>query len=227
MSVNVCPEDIFWTAGHFVTKLAMIMQHHVSKRHAENWFTVLNVKVTARADIIKTLLFLLYLLNWWSVCHQTWFDSTASQVGMSCGKIGLLHSRSRSQQRFKMSLNIFWMISSEAQNILLPNLVLWCSIMSQCYAEFCCCCCCYLQRQCQGHSKGWYGQNMTVCATASEVFILQQPNVILWQPNFVWWYLIVSLMKRKRIIHWRSRSQQRVKMSVFVRMVSLNCLAFG
>ena len=46
---------------------------------------------------------------------------------MSCGKMGLLHLRSRSQWRLKMSLMIF----SESRNILLPNVVLWCSIISQ------------------------------------------------------------------------------------------------
>ena len=49
------------------------------------------------------------------VCNQTWFDSTASYAGVFCGKMGLLHLRSRSQQRFKMSVNvcqddIFWTI---------------------------------------------------------------------------------------------------------------------
>ena len=41
--------------------------------------------------------------------------------------MGLLHLRSRSQWRLKMSLMIF----SESRNILLPNVVLWCSIISQ------------------------------------------------------------------------------------------------
>ena len=62
------------------------------------------VKVTAKAYI----LFLLYLLNCWLVCDQTWFDSTLSWAGVSYGKMGLLHFRSRSQQRFRMSANV-WM----------------------------------------------------------------------------------------------------------------------
>ena len=37
-----------------------------------------NVKVTARAYIIKIWLFPQYLLNCWSICNQIWFDSTAS-----------------------------------------------------------------------------------------------------------------------------------------------------
>ena len=34
-SVNVCPDNIFRTAGHFVTKLGMAMQHHEPEQHAE------------------------------------------------------------------------------------------------------------------------------------------------------------------------------------------------
>ena len=72
----------------------------------ENWFTVFNVKVTARAYIIKIWLFLLYLKNGWSIWNQTWFGSTTLWAGVSCGKIGLLCSRSRSRQRFKMSVTV-------------------------------------------------------------------------------------------------------------------------
>ena len=72
----------------------------------KNWFTVFNVKVTARAYIIKIWLFVLYLLNCWSVCNQTWFGSTASKAGVACGKIGFLNSRSRSQWQFKMLVNV-------------------------------------------------------------------------------------------------------------------------
>ena len=44
----------------------------------KDWFTIFNVKVTARAYIIKIWLFLLHLLNCWSICNQTWFDGTES-----------------------------------------------------------------------------------------------------------------------------------------------------
>ena len=43
----------------------------------KNWFTIFNAKVTARVYIIKILLCLLYT-DCWSVCDQTWFDSTTS-----------------------------------------------------------------------------------------------------------------------------------------------------
>ena len=79
---------------------------------------------------MKIRLILLYLLNCWFVCNQTWFDSTALQVGVSCQKIGLLRLvGSTSQRIFKISMNfcpddIFWTAVH-----LLPNLVWWCSIM--------------------------------------------------------------------------------------------------
>ena len=53
----------------------------------KNWFTIFNVKVTVKAYIIKIWLFLLHLLNHWSVCKQTWFDSTATWTYVSCGKV--------------------------------------------------------------------------------------------------------------------------------------------
>ena len=73
-------------------------------------------------------------------------------------------------------------IFSEPQNILLPNLVWWCSIMSQSVMwgkkiVF------YLQGQ--GHIKCSYDQNMTLSTVSSEPLIPLQPNL-------VWWYGIIS-----------------------------------
>ena len=55
--------------------LCSIVSQNVMQK---NWFTVFNVNFTDRAYIIKIGLFLLYFLNCWSVCNQTWYDSTAS-----------------------------------------------------------------------------------------------------------------------------------------------------
>ena len=76
--VWVCPDSISWTARPFLTKLGMMVYYHEMVCHAEKLDHCLNVKVTVRAYIIKNGLSLLYLLNCWSVCNQTWFDSTAS-----------------------------------------------------------------------------------------------------------------------------------------------------
>ena len=76
MLVNVCP-DIFWTAKHFVTKLAMMVQHHEPEYHTEKkkkkkLFAIFRVKVKARAHMIRIWIFLLYLMNCWFLGRQTW-----------------------------------------------------------------------------------------------------------------------------------------------------------
>ena len=53
----------------------IIMSQSVMQK---DWFAFFKVKVTARAHTIKVWPFLLYLLNCWSFCYQTWFDSTLS-----------------------------------------------------------------------------------------------------------------------------------------------------
>ena len=107
-SEQIFLQDIL--SPNLVWLCSIIRQSVVQK----NLFTVFNVKVTVRAYIIKIWLFLLCLHNCWSVCNQTWLDSTAR---VSCGKVGLLRSRSRSQQMFKMSV--------------CPIVVWWCIIMRQ------------------------------------------------------------------------------------------------
>ena len=114
----------------------------------KTWFTVLNVKVTARAYMIKIWQFLLYLLNCWLICNQTWFDSTASYAGVSCGKWdycvqGLGHSEgSKCQWMFVLMMFLHvsdhvCSVSSEPLHHLiffffLPNLVWWCIFLMQC-----------------------------------------------------------------------------------------------
>ena len=85
-----------------------------------------------------------------------------------------LQSRSRSEQRVEMSMFI-QMISSKLTNILLPNLVLWCIIMSWTMCKRLVCC-----FQGQGQSSGSYDQNMTVSTISSELLILLLPNLVWW-----------------------------------------------
>ena len=35
MSINVCPDDIFWILKHFITKLGMVMHHYVPNFQAQ------------------------------------------------------------------------------------------------------------------------------------------------------------------------------------------------
>ena len=87
----------------------IIMSRSVMQK---DWFAIFRVKVAARAHMIKIWQFLLYLLNCWPFCYQTWFASIYHKPECFYGEIGLLCSRSRSQQHFKMSMNvcldIFW-----------------------------------------------------------------------------------------------------------------------
>ena len=51
--VRSCPLDISWTAQPFFTKRVMVVYYHEAICHAKTWFTIFNVKVTARAYMIK------------------------------------------------------------------------------------------------------------------------------------------------------------------------------
>ena len=113
------------------------------------------------------------------------------------------------------------MIASESHNILLPNLVLWCSIMSQSFMRkknFCCCC--YLQGQ--GHSEGSYDQNMSLSTIFSEL-------LIHWQPNLVCWYIMISqsVLWKKLITAFRVKvTVKGQNVNVFSRWYLLNHLTF-
>ena len=100
----------------------------------KKWFTIFNVKVTAKAYMNKIWLFLLCLLNCWSICNQTWFDSTASLHQKPECPVEKLDYCAQGQCHSEGS-TCQWMfvriISFEPQNILLPNLVCLWSIMSQ------------------------------------------------------------------------------------------------
>ena len=94
----------------------------------------------------------------------------------------------------------------------LVNSVWWCSIKSHSVMRKRIVC--YLQGQ--GHSEGWYDQNMTLSTISFEL-------LIHWQLNLVCLYIIISqsvLWKKKGFLHWRSRSQRRVKISMFVLVIS-------
>ena len=110
------------------------MHHHELECYSQEWLAIFKVKVTARTHIIKIWQFLLYFLNCRSFRYQTMFGCTLSQARVCCEEIGLLcigllHSRSRSQQGVEMSTFI-QIILSKPPNILLPNLVLRCIIVS-------------------------------------------------------------------------------------------------
>ena len=135
-------------------------------------------KIGSLSPMIKIIwLFLLYLLNCWSICNQTWFDSTASWAGMSCGNIGLLHSRSGSQWWFKMLMNvcpddIFW--TAEL------NLVWWRSILSWSVKQIILFAIFKVKVTARAHMlRMWQ-------------FLPYFLLLILFLPNLLWWYIIIS-----------------------------------
>ena len=101
---------------------------------------------------------------------------------MSCWRIWLLRSRSRSQCRFSMLVNdcpndIIWSAEHFVTKfgIMMQHHEPECNVETKLV--------CYLQGQ--GHSKGSCDQNMTFPTISSEL-------LTFWQPNLVWWYIIIS-----------------------------------
>ena len=145
------------------------------------WVATFNfwVKDKVQAHIIKILLLLLCLLNFWSFCYQTLFGGTVLEAGLSCENIDLLCSRSRSQQRSKPHWMLIWMISSELFNLFWPNLVWWCIIMSQnvMWKD------CFALTRVKVTVRAYIIKNI-IFAICSELLILSQESL-------TWWYSII------------------------------------
>ena len=95
-------------------------------------------------------------------------------------KIGLLYTRSRSQQRFQMCecLSGQYFLNLSTFHNQAGIVAYFYELNCDTEKLFC-----YLQGE--GHSEGVYNQNMTISTTS---FIL----LILLEPNLVWWYIIIS-----------------------------------
>ena len=53
LSMNVCLDEIFWTAEPFITNLGTVMHHHDPECNAKGCFTVIKIKVTVKAYVIE------------------------------------------------------------------------------------------------------------------------------------------------------------------------------
>ena len=129
--MNVCPDDIFRIADHYDTKLGIITQHHEPECHAEKKARCLQCQGHSKS---------LYLYD------QNMTISTLSSKLLVCLQSNLVVQHHKPecsvqkldywvQARGQSKCSKCWwmfdqMISSEVQNIYLPNLVWWCSIMS-------------------------------------------------------------------------------------------------
>ena len=157
----------------------------------KNWFTIFSIKVTVRAYIIKIWLSTISskllvrlqpnLVLYYSIisCSVLW------KKEMDYWLQGQGHSEGSVCQW------MFVLISSEPQNILLPNMVWWCSIMNwsvmrgkKLFGIF----------KVEVTARVHLCQNMTLSTKSVEL-------LILWQPNMVWWYIIIGhsvLWKKKK-----------------------------
>ena len=53
LSMNVCLDEIFWTAEPCITNLGMVMHHHEPECNDKGCFTVIKIKVTVKAYVIE------------------------------------------------------------------------------------------------------------------------------------------------------------------------------
>ena len=157
MSVNVCPDDIFLNHWTFLLVLnliwwCIIMSQIVCQK---DWFTVLNAKITVKDYIMKVWLFnilseLLILLQ----LNLIWWHIIIRWIVLWKDWIALLWSRSRSQKKFRILVNVHLDNISSAAEPSVTKL----GVMKQHHGPKCpgkrlvCC------LQVQGHSEGSFNQ---------------------------------------------------------------------
>ena len=146
------------------------MRHNELECHAKKKSRLLFSRSRSQQGLVwsKYESFVVYLLNCWSFCYKTLFDSTLSSARVSYEEIGLLCSGSRSQKICNMSVTIY------------PDAVFWNSEIYttksgtiMCHEPNCLLkilVCCF---QGQGHSEGSCHQRWlyNIC---SELLILLQ-----------------------------------------------------
>ena len=133
MSVNVCL-DIFWTTiffFFFFTKRGIVMQHYEPECHAGGKKSLLSSRSRSQRGLISKY-DSFYYICWTIDSSATKHDLMKHNCKPECllKIIGLLHWRSESQWRVKMSV-FLQMISSKPPNSWLPNAVSWCIIISE------------------------------------------------------------------------------------------------
>ena len=95
----------------------------------KKWITAFKIKVTEKVQNFNECLSA-YFLSCQTFCYQTWYGDASSWASVPCKKIGLLFSRSRSQQWIIWSKYDSLYYISKLLILLLPNLVWWYIIIS-------------------------------------------------------------------------------------------------
>ena len=145
MSVNVYPDDIFLMLNILLPNLVLwciIMSQIVFQK---DWFAVFKAKGTEKDHIIKICLSfkLLILLQ----LNLVWWHIIISWIVLWKGWIALLWSRSRSQQRFRISVNVHQDDISTAEPSVTKHGIVIHHHRPECHARRLVCC-----LQVQGHS---------------------------------------------------------------------------
>ena len=157
----------------------------------ENWFAIFEVEVLARVYIIKIWVLFLLLYSNLPICWEpnlVW-SYIIKKPECPVNKIGLLCSRSRSQQKIRMSMNLCPdNIFSTAEHFLIEFGMRRHHYELECHAEKLLC---YLH--CQSHSEGSYDQNITVSTLSLELLTIVQPNLVLWYYIIKWSVLWTKL----------------------------------
>ena len=119
---------------------------------------------------------------------------------MSCGKIGLLHSRSSLQWRFILSTivcldNIFWTVEHFVTKfgMMMHHHEPECHVGKKLFAAF--------------------KVRVTARADMTEIWpfsIIYAELLILWQPNMMWWYIIISRSALWKKLDYRIQGQEVV-----------------
>ena len=122
MSMNVCLDNVFWIAEHFVTKLGMVMQRHEPEGRTD-FFFYLQGQGHSVGSLDQNITFYHIFRTVGSLATKLGLVIHHHKPACLVKKNGFLRSRSRSQRRIKMPVFV-QMISSKPPNILFPNLVL-------------------------------------------------------------------------------------------------------
>ena len=130
----------------------MVMQHHKAESHAEKLVHCVHCQGHGKGLYNQNMTIPVVSSKLPVVCNQTWFHSRTSEVGVSCWKMGVLHSRTRSQWRFKMLVKVrpdtFWI----TEHFVTKFGMVMQHHEPKCHAEEKFVLFCYLQDQ--GHRKG-------------------------------------------------------------------------
>ena len=175
ISVNVSLDDILCIAEPFVTKRSMVRHHYKPERHMRkmgfylqgqghsNWISVHSIKY-------DYFYYMFWTADFWG--RPSKFDSA---YGVSCEKVALLYSRSRSLWRFWTSVNVCPDNISDRS-----NLVWWCIIISQIII--------------QKYHFAMFKVKATIVSTRSSEILK------LLQSKLVWWYIITRQGKTPWIL---------------------------